>query len=232
MYYTCLAPAAECRVPSPVGSWLDFVADPAALYKAQPPLVDANAVREALHAMCTDKEKQPPSYSALKAIFEVAHFMVTTPLHFVRLATPTEQDSLIAEGYHVCTKNELRDTYSAVQFAVLKETKSGHVQAMVPFIDSWLKDAKHRTYTKLYFLPPPLVCEPSVFNTFTGFDAERWDVEDSDDISKWRELLSLACNGDAKAEDILDKFFAQIAGPAPPLPWRLIPSPLQFVEKG
>lgn len=41
---------------------------------------------------------KPASYQALRAVFEVAHFKVTTPLHFVRLTDASEHDTLIAEG--------------------------------------------------------------------------------------------------------------------------------------
>lgn len=103
----------------------------------------------------------------------------------------------------------MRDTYSAIQYVGVKETRRGPVESSVPFVDSWLKDPQHRTYTKLDFLPPPLICEADVYNTFTGFDAERWNVADSGDISVWKDLLELACNCDATAAGILEVFFAQ-----------------------
>lgn len=212
LYYKCLAPKAECKQPVAVGSWLEFVADPAALFKASPPLVDVNAVRESLHAMCDCRytSKQPASYQALKAVFEVANFKVTTPLQFVRLTTASEQDAVTDELYYCSTKKELMDTYTAVTVQAAKETKRGVVETSEPFINAWLKDPRHRTYTKLDFLPPPLKCGHDTYNTFTGFDAEHWDVEDSGDISMWTALLQLASNFDPKAARILEMYFAQM----------------------
>jgi hypothetical protein len=70
----------------------------------------------------------------LKQVFEIANFMVTIPIHYVRLVEPMEgKECMVSEAIHVTRKNELLDTYAAVKYVQLEEFKKGR------FLLTWLR---------------------------------------------------------------------------------------------
>jgi hypothetical protein len=105
---------------------------------------------------------------------------------------------------------ELKDSRQSLRLLVVKETKQRVKAVDVSFTEQWLKDPKARYFSKLEFLPLPLACPPDVYNLFTGFAAVKWDVESSEDIWGYEELLRLASNDDPAAARIITTFFADM----------------------
>lgn len=210
LYYTCMAEACG-RQRKAVGSWVTHLSIAAGLATHKPCLIDLGAVDNAMRELCSDTKPEAPTYGVLKTVFELTHFRVTTPHSFVRLLdTLDDTSSATGDNMHMMPTRELKESNQAIRLWGVKETSRGPRDAMVSFISMWLDDPKSRSYSKLDFLPPPLRCPPDVFNLFTGFAAEKWQVESSEDVSVWLELLELACNGDKISADIVETFFADV----------------------
>ena len=48
----------------------------------------------------------------------------------------------------------------------------------------WLRDEKRKSFERMDFIPPPMVCPPSVYNLYKGFVAEKMDEVPDADIEK------------------------------------------------
>lgn len=81
----------------------------------------------------------------------------------------------------------------------------------VPFIDTWLKDPKIRTYDNIDFLPHPLVCPRETFNMWRGFAIEQVDAKPgSGNIQPFIEHTKIMVNHDEHGLEYVLNFFAQM----------------------
>ena len=101
----------------------------------------------------------------LKIAFELSNFKVLNPIMFVTIG---ENNELLLRS-----KRDFKDVYQNLVYSKLKED-TGSI-ASVSFIDSWLVDPSMRTYYKLDFLPREIALA-NIFNTFTGFEAEKKEL--------------------------------------------------------
>ena len=62
-------------------------------------------------------------------------------------------------------KSQLLDSYGHLHY-VIDGTKS------VAFIKTWIRDKNIREYNNIQMYPPPLICPPDHYNTWTDFDIE------------------------------------------------------------
>jgi hypothetical protein len=212
LQYLCLAPGCS-KHRAALSSWLPFLKDPRELIDNRPALVDVNAVDASLRAMVINcRPNDAPSYTMLKAVFEVANFMVLTPHGFMRTVDPG--DEIVGDHtLHQTNTKGIKDTYKAIQYQTFKPpAKKGEQPKMDKhsFVDHWLADPKQRLYRKVDFLPPPKVCPPDVYNLFDGFDAEKWDEESPGDISGWEALLELASDFDPETARRIDAWLADL----------------------
>ena len=117
--------------------------------------------------------KSLENYNNIKIEFEKNNFKVLNPIMFVTIG---ENDDIILRS-----KKEFKDVYENLNYFKWSDYYKKMVQSS--FIDDWLKDADMRTYYKLDFLPRQEVPD-NVYNTFTGFEAEKKelfniDIEDT-----------------------------------------------------
>ena len=85
-------------------------------------------------------------------------------------------------------KNSLKTSYEHYIYEEEQEKKVGKTTITeiveLPFLDKWFKDKNMRTYSNVVFYPPPLKCNPNIFNTWTGFKAEQYLFEWEKEINK------------------------------------------------
>lgn len=101
------------------------------------------------------------NYNDVKAEFEKSHFKVNTPIAFVRIHK---------KEISILSKKEIEILYGNLFCKVYCSKTERNLKKL--FVTEWFKDATMRTYEKLDFIPPPLVCDDDVYNLYTGLRAE------------------------------------------------------------
>jgi hypothetical protein len=109
-------------------------------------------------------------YADIKATFEETVFKVIKPVTFY-------QKKSDGSGYFIATEDKIKAAYRNVIYEKAGEEqaevdKKKQKPAPLSFINSWLKDPTMRAYDRTEFDPSSTTGE-DVFNTFTGFAAER-----------------------------------------------------------
>lgn len=94
------------------------------------------------------------SYEAMKPYFEEHHFKLEVPSCIVRV---------FPDRFAMLSHSELRANYNNIY---LPYGENGRPKR---WADAWVDDAYIRTYSRMDFYPPPLVCPKGVYNTFTPF---------------------------------------------------------------
>jgi hypothetical protein len=213
--YKCLAPGCSKHWVT-IGHWPDHLRDQGALIKHTPALLDLNAVDYAMRAMTQDAAVTDyPSYDAMKTVFELANFKVTSP-HCVFVRVVDTEGNPVCNPLDFNKTKELQETMRGVKHGhvVVSTDKEGNATtslSMKSFVNEWLDDPEHRLYQRLDFLPPPLKCPNGVYNLFDGFEAEKWGVDGAEGNTwGWEVLLDLATNHDKEAARIIEIWAADI----------------------
>jgi len=91
------------------------------------------------------------------------------------------------------------------------------------FNQRWITDEHRRTYDRIDYLPPPLVCPPSVYNSYHGMAAESLDdVDPGYDIEPYKKHVWLLMGAvDTQAEYMHKLIAFKIQNPASK--WRVFP---------
>lgn len=155
---------------------------------------------EALWKLLTNEEDTDSleaTYATMKAEFETTHFRVLNPPGYM---------TKIDDVWVHYTRQQLIDMNSGLFLDAEKKAR---------FIDWWLKDNTIRTYSKTGYYVDASECPGTVFNTFTGFVAEKL-------ISTYTPVrcesilyhLRILCNHNEEAyEFVLDWFSAILQKP-------------------
>lgn len=109
-------------------------------------------------------------YADIKTTFEKTVFKVIKPVSFY-------QKKSDGSGYFITTEDKIKAAYRNV---IYKKEDTGKT---VSFINDWLTDPTMRAYDRTEFDPSNNVGN-DVFNTFTGFAAERIPAVDDDDVDE------------------------------------------------
>ena len=68
-----------------------------------------------------------------------------------------------------------------------------------------------RCYTDIDFMPPPLKCPENIYNTWSGFDAERITEEPNEEgVKLLLDHISMLCNNDQAVSDFFNKWIAHM----------------------
>lgn len=135
--------------------------------------------------MAEAKRVDDELYKNRKYYFEKFHAKILSPICFIRVY-----------GNTVVTykKTALTDCYENLPNK---------------FIEHWRKDPYIKTYEKMDFLPPPLVCPPDIYNTYKGFRIANMNVAPADDFSILLEQLKYLTNDEAGYEYMI-KYLAHL----------------------
>lgn len=117
----------------------------------------------------------------LQQEFEENHCMIMDPLTFIR--EYIDKDNV--PQFSMYTHNQFS---SVVANYVIASDEA--------YLSYWMKNKNRRQYTTLDFLPPPMVCHKSVYNTFKGFRhdallAKGVTYDDDTDIGVFTRHLGL-----------------------------------------
>ena len=111
-------------------------------------------------------------YTEIKTAFEETVFKVIKPVMFFQKKM---------DGYIVTTEEKIKAAYRNVIF---NKKIDGKNLVEKSFIESWLRDPDMKAYDHAEFDPSRSVDE-DVFNTFTGFVAERIPELERNEVAKW-----------------------------------------------
>lgn len=110
------------------------------------------------------------SYDIVKARFEQTHAKIMVPVCFLEDSRNEDNEPVLV----LRSKQHLKDAFENLKYSTTVQGKDGTWQTAEPgFISAWLKDPSMRTFNGLGFMPPPQVCPPNFYNTFSGFAAAR-----------------------------------------------------------
>lgn len=135
------------------------------------------------------------TYKFLKKDFEKTHFKLKNPTSFIE----TKEDNT----YNQYKMGDFSIIYENKYYKELQEDSKGEIKIVKKnFLRNgpkdntrgWLADATIRTYEKMDFIPPPLICPSDTYNIWKGFEIDRKvpkieDIKyDSDEhIQRWLE---------------------------------------------
>jgi hypothetical protein len=102
-------------------------------------------------------------YAELKKEFEKNVCKIMNPLSYLVM---TKDNQFIYK-----TRVDLINTYE--NHSDWKGTTIVGGKLRKSFIENWVKDPRNLSYDKIDFLPPPLQCPSSTYNTFKGFDVNK-----------------------------------------------------------
>lgn len=143
-------------------------------------------------------------YDKFKKEFENNNFKVMNPLIYV---------NLFENGIYFNSQEKFCQKYRNLWCHVYDSKKQEYKK--VSFINRWMDDSCIKTYEKIDFLPPPLICPSYVYNLFDGFSAEKLPMlEDSDDIEQLSkpilDHIFLICGKDTPIYTYFIKWLAHI----------------------
>lgn len=135
-------------------------------------------------------------YEYLKRVFERTHFKLMHPMSYV--------DSFP----EVISRDEttLRKAYRNLY--CIKKTETGSQREM--FIDQWIKDPLIRTYQRMDFLPPPLVCDKGIYNMWKGFAIDMVDTTSSGNVDPFINHCRILAGNDDKCLDYFLKWLGHL----------------------
>ena len=116
------------------------------------------------------------NYADIKASFEETVFKVVKPVAFYQARSD-------GSGYIVTSEERIKSAYRNVIYDKVVETKAGPTTKSASFINEWLSDPKMRFYDRTEFDPSRSV-PADVFNSFTGYAAERIQAVADEDVAE------------------------------------------------
>lgn len=109
----------------------------------------------------------------------------------------------VGEGsFRLVNYKDFKDHYNNIIMKMSGKTK-------IKFVNEWLDDINIRTYQRVDFLPYPRICPDSVFNTFTGLEAEL-RIATGSDISWFTFHLNLLCGKEIEATEYMLNYLAHM----------------------
>jgi hypothetical protein len=128
--------------------------------------------------------KELLSYQQMKKEFEKNHFIVLNPLSYCSVMTESNEPVVYRNN-----KADFKNMYEPLQ------CDKG------PFLREWFQDGSRREYRKFDFIPPPLDCPSYVYNLFTSFKYQSYEVEPDEDIDIFLNHVRLLA-GDEHTDDV------------------------------
>lgn len=120
-------------------------------------------------------------YEEVRVEFEKTHLKIRHPPMII-----TTKD----KEFHYQSIKSFGDSYMDLQY-LSKDKKGNFIEKQ--FVYDWLKDKNIRCYDECVFIPPPLRAKPNQFNTWTPFDIESIDLENTE-RDYWAEFCEYMKN--------------------------------------
>jgi hypothetical protein len=141
-------------------------------------------------------------YAVIKKEFEKTVCKIMNPLAYL---VRTNDNSLIYK-----TRLDLINTYE--NHSEWKGTTITGGRTPKSFIENWLKDPKNMSYESIGFLPSPIHCPSSTYNTYNGLAVEKLEgaTYDQKYVDKIRAHTKFLVGDDDVNNTFFEAFFANI----------------------
>ena len=152
-------------------------------------------------------------YGEIKKEFEKDICKIITPVQFLNLKKYHAKHTYDEEQDHeidYMNKKSLLDAYE--DYNEWKGTTITGGRTPKNFIENWLKDTSKACYDRLDFLPSPIHCPATTFNTYRGLDIESVcnGVYKQEHVDTIRNHISFLVDHDKPSIAYLEAFFAQL----------------------
>ena len=136
------------------------------------------------------------SYEAMKPYFEEHHFKLEAPASFIRV---------FPDRFAILSQADLKTNYNNIYLPY-----GNDVPLKTRWADAWMDDPYIRTYSRMDFYPPPLVCPKGVYNTFTPFAIVDQPSTDAELPLMIATHLNTLAGGDSKGVEYMLDWFAHM----------------------
>lgn len=136
-------------------------------------------------------------YNFVKRVFEKTHAKIINPICYFE---DDKDDEILRD------ENKLRKTYRNLYFS---KKVNGDIK-LLKFIDHWLDDRLIKTYKRMNFYPPPLICPNDHLNLWQGFLIDKIESESSNNIDIFIEHAKILVGNDDKSLGYFIKWLAQL----------------------
>lgn len=136
---------------------------------------DEEILKESEEQKLSRKLFEESFYENMKNKFEETHFKVEKTGLFITI----EKDPLTGCDMFIKKKRELfKTTYEHLKCLSVEQDEDGNDKyEETRFIETWFKDPSIKLYKDIQFLPPPLKCPENIYNTWTDFVSEKYEIE-------------------------------------------------------
>ena len=135
----------------------------------------------------------PCCYENVKKRFELNRFIVTDPLNYVTEKIENGEIVLYRSG-----KTEFHNKTENWYYTKYNDQGEAHETL---FMNRWFLDPQRRTYARIDFLPPPLICPNNVYNLYTGMAYQNISVEPDNNIDVFLNHLRVL-SGDDQTDQV------------------------------
>ena len=143
------------------------------------------------------------TYSAKKLYFEQFHFKMMSPPCFVYIDDEQKPQLMKVQVF--------KSIYENLLFTkIVKDKKGNDVEKTISFINTWVKDPKMRTYSRMEFAPPPIKVSAKVYNTWKGFPIESVALDETADTSTIYKHIDFVTNHNLQAYNYVLNWFAHM----------------------
>ena len=140
-------------------------------------------------------------YAQQKIIFEKKHFLTLFPK--LQFCFENENENGLCDIQTYTSETNFKAYSSMFSYNIEIEKKDGVVEVQEkPFYPSWIKDKHRRQYSSMVFKPYPEKTNLLEYNTFKGFNYEKYEPEE-DNFAIYQNHLKYLC-GDDKTDDLFN----------------------------
>ena len=153
-------------------------------------------------------------YLIWRDVFEKNHCKIINTSGYMKTTYKKSEATgeMVFDCYIFMNKNNLKDSYGHLSYN--KRSQSGKTKQIF-YIEKWIIDNNLRSYEKCDAIPPPIVCPPTVYNTWTHSPFHGQDITPESPL--WREdaielftnHMDILCDHNSRASVYVMKWLAQ-----------------------
>ena len=160
----------------------------------------------------SSEDEYDQEYLIWRDRFEVSHCKIVDSSLFLKSTYKDEYGCKVFDMFIFLTEANLITSYKHLSYTKIGD--NGKPKKIV-YIHEWLGDNNMRVYERCDVVPPPLICPPTVFNTWTQSPFYNQDITPDSDL--WRQdavdlftdHMDMLCDHNSRASVYVLKWLAQ-----------------------
>lgn len=159
-------------------------------------------------------------YELKKIEFEKTHFKLMNPTTFAEIMND--------ESVLLRNQSNFLTAYNHLHYKYIKEYKNKEaIYEKSKFIKKWIDDDKLKIYNKMDFLPK-MKCPDNVYNTFSGFNVEKINIEEDKNIIIDNTLIYKHIENLCNNDKVTIKYFINYLALKVQKPYKVVGTSLIF----